>query len=317
MNIPNDTGNMWRLDRYVEYYNIRHSQNDSDVHNLETVCQDSNLDTKVWMAFLYSTCYSVATTCFLFMHFPSIEDATESRLRQFWAEYKSKLIFQSDRKYVKNMNKFCDIVMSYKEKVAGRRQFEICEELGWNQTAIYKWFTSVYYCGRFSAMLFMEAVYGLMGKPLTQESYLDWNSCKTCSQGLLTISYQDDLVAEVKSRIYMLLQWGYNVLFEGLVISTITQGWLDFANSIKPQANTMFCYLNTPIETCIQQVRSRRESNGKSPEFNTDNTVNRVKSIQSTRDKLRNAGFWCVEGSSSDILHYLNQFFGIGGDLDV
>lgn len=123
--------------------------------------------------------------------------------------------------------------------------------------------------------------------------------------------------AEVKSRIYMLLQWGYNVLFEGLVISTITQGWLDFANSIKPQANTMFCYLNTPIETCIQQVRSRRESNGKSPEFNTDNTVNRVKSIQSTRDKLRNSGFWCVEGSSSDILHYLNQFFGIGGNLDV
>lgn len=200
MNTPNDTGNMWRLDRYVEYYNIRHSQNDGDVHNLGIICQDADLDTKAWMAFLYSTCYSVATTCFLFTHFPSIEYATESRLRQFWAEYKSKLIFQSDRRYVKNMDKFCDIVMSYKEKVAGRRQFEICEELGWNQTAIYKWFTSVYYCGRFSAMLFMEAVYGLMGKPLTQESYLDWNSCKTCSQGLLTISYQDDLVAEVEHR---------------------------------------------------------------------------------------------------------------------
>lgn len=46
MNIPNDTGNMWRLDRYVEYYNIRHSQNDGDVHNLGIVCQDADLDTK-------------------------------------------------------------------------------------------------------------------------------------------------------------------------------------------------------------------------------------------------------------------------------
>lgn len=116
MNIPNDTGNMWRLDRYVEYYNIRHSQNDGDVHNLGIVCQDADLDTKVWMAFLYSTCYSVATTCFLFTHFPSIEYATESRLRQFWTEYKSKLIFQSDRRYVKNMDKFCDIVLSRTRK---------------------------------------------------------------------------------------------------------------------------------------------------------------------------------------------------------
>ena len=200
-NIPNDNYKDFRINAFAKYYSKKHSHNDSDVYNLKSLCSSTNLDSYVWAAFLYSTCYSVQTTALLMSYFPDIQSATQEKLRKFWEIYKSRLIFQSDRRYVKIMDKFVHIVESYKSKVQEKSQSEIILGLmKESQSCVYRWFTSIYYCGRFSAMLFMEAVYGLFGIDLTQESYLDWNSCKTCAQGIFVIFYQDNLSNEISKR---------------------------------------------------------------------------------------------------------------------
>ena len=196
--IPNDNYTDFRVRMFAEYYGQKHSHNDSDVYNLRSLCLTGDKEEIIWISFLYSTCYSVATTALLFYFFPNIKSATPQRLEQFWSEYKPKLIFQSDRRWVKNLNKFIPIVESYKQKVQNSSQYDIVVSLiNQSQTHLYKWFTSIYYCGRFSAMLFMEAVYGLLGLTLTQEAYLSWNDCKTCAQGILVIYYLDELAGDI------------------------------------------------------------------------------------------------------------------------
>lgn len=197
-NIPNDNYTDFRINSFVEYYRQKHSHNDSDVYNLKSMCKLSDKESYIWVSFLYSTCYSVATTALIFSLFPNIQSVTKENLNNFWNEYKDKLIFQSDRRWVKRMDKFCDIVLSYKDKIKDRSQYSVVSTLiEQSDKKVFDWFTSIYYCGRFSAMLFMESVYGMLGIDLTQEGYLDFNECKTCSQGILVIYYQDDLANRI------------------------------------------------------------------------------------------------------------------------
>lgn len=129
------------------------------------------------------------------------------------------------------------------------------------------------------------------------------NTCGGCD-GIKT---QD----ETESRIKTLLSCGYSVLFEGLLISTLTSRWEKFAKNI--DANMLFYYLDTPIEECIERVKQRRILAGNQKPFNTENTVNRVKAIETTRQKLTAAGCYCLKDSQKNIAKNLYDWFGIGG----
>ena len=197
-NIPNDNYVDFRINMFSEYHKRMESFNDSGICNLKSLCNSENKEDVVWISFLYSTCYSVATTAFLFHHFPTLQSATKESLNQFWLQNKKDLLFQSDRRWVRSLDKFVSIILSYKSKIGESSQYVVVSNLmKSSQTEVFNWFTSIYYCGRFSAMLFMECLYGLLGLELTQESYLDWNSCKTCAQGILVIYYQDNLAFEI------------------------------------------------------------------------------------------------------------------------
>nr|DAQ16570.1 MAG TPA: hypothetical protein [Caudoviricetes sp.] len=200
-NIPNDDYKSFRIDMFVRFYSKRKNQNDRDEDNLLHFCQGNDNESKIWASFLYSTCYSVTTSALLLRIFPSIKDATIDKLTEFWNTYKDRLIFQSDRRWVKQNDKFVSIVSSYKNKIGNCSQYEVIMSLiNQSQTALYNWFTSIYYCGRFSALLFMESVYNFLGLDLTPEAYLDWNSCKTCAQSIFVISYRDDLAYEIRKQ---------------------------------------------------------------------------------------------------------------------
>lgn len=129
------------------------------------------------------------------------------------------------------------------------------------------------------------------------------NTCGGCD-GIKT---QD----EAQERIEFLLNKGYSVIFEGLLISTITSRWEKFAKSAN--ANVLFYYIDTPIEECIERVKHRRLAAGNTKPFNTDNTVNRVKAIETTKQKLTAAGCYCLTDSQENILKNLYQWFGVGG----
>lgn len=116
---------------------------------------------------------------------------------------------------------------------------------------------------------------------------------------------------ETETRIKTLLSCGYNVLFEGLLVSTITSRWEKFAKTV--DANVLFYYIDTPIEECIERVKQRRIAAGNTKPFNIENTVNRVKAIETTKQKLTAAGCYCLTDSQETIIKNLYDWFGIGG----
>lgn len=132
------------------------------------------------------------------------------------------------------------------------------------------------------------------------------NTCGGCD----TIRTQQ----EVEDRIEYCLNQGYNVLFEGLLISTLTSRWLELAKRVSDRANVLFYYLDTPIEECLRRIDLRRKSAGNFKELNPKNTVDRVKAIDSTYKKLSQAGCYCLRGSQQEIIKNLNAWFGLGGN---
>ena len=106
---------------------------------------------------------------------------------------------------MKIMNKFPQIVKDFIKKFDGKSDMLI----NFSQGDLYRWINNVYYCGRFSALLFIESLYGLLGRDMPQESYLDWNACKTCAQGVFVICYQDDISDAINKRSLSKFEIGY------------------------------------------------------------------------------------------------------------
>ena len=131
------------------------------------------------------------------------------------------------------------------------------------------------------------------------------NTCGGCD-GIKT---QD----EAEYRIQFLIDSGFNVLFEGLVISTITGRWGELARKNSEKSNFLFYYVNTPIEECIERVKKRRFDAGNVKPFNEENTRNRVKAIETTFQKLSQSGCYCIKESQENIMRNLYEWYGLGG----
>ena len=131
------------------------------------------------------------------------------------------------------------------------------------------------------------------------------NDCGGCD----TIKHQ----VEVESIVEQFLSLGYNVLFEGLLISTISQRWIDFSQRLSNRAMVVYFYLTTPVEECVERVKRRRISKGNTKPFNEKNTVERVNAIETTYQKLTSAGCYTYKISQQDLMNELYEWYGIGG----
>lgn len=131
------------------------------------------------------------------------------------------------------------------------------------------------------------------------------NDCGGCD----TIKHQ----VEVEDLVEKLLDSQYNVVFEGLLISTISQRWIDFSKRLSQKATIVFCYLTTPVEECVNRVKQRRWSKGNMKDFNETNTVERVKAIETTYQKLTAAGCYTYKASQKELTEQLYKWYGIGG----
>ena len=128
------------------------------------------------------------------------------------------------------------------------------------------------------------------------------NTCGGCD----TIKTQN----EIEQRVEAFVDCGYNVIFEGLLASTLSSRYEKFSKRISEKADVIFCYLDTPIEECLKRIQKRREERGAKTEFNPKNTVDRVKAIETTYNKLTAAGCYCLKGSQEyfekEIRRWLN-----------
>ena len=85
-----------------------------------------------------------------------------------------------------------------------------------------------------------------------------------------------------------------HILCEGLLLSEDTKWTMELAK----EYDVRVVFLTTPVETCIEQVKQRREAAGNTKEFNVENTSNRVYVIERARLKLAANGVACRRCSS-------------------
>ena len=80
-----------------------------------------------------------------------------------------------------------------------------------------------------------------------------------------------------------------DVIFEGIIVSGVAGRWVDLAHELE-EAHFIFGVLDTPLETCIKRVKTRRKARGTTKPFNPKNLSEKYKSTHSCGRFLERAG---------------------------
>ena len=112
---------MNRIEEYIRYHidSSRALDIDPQVEAIKYLCSrfELNMEQRCWLCFLFSTNYCVATTYFMYNEFPDFATVDVCRLQRWWEENRPKLIFQTDRAWIRSRNQFVDVFCSYREQV--------------------------------------------------------------------------------------------------------------------------------------------------------------------------------------------------------
>lgn len=189
--------NKWK--KCVDYcvVAIAAGEADPNVTLLKNLAKQQGLSDKdkAWLCLLYSTCYCTSTAWFLYNTLPKLQDLKLDKLQDFWDNIGKKLVFQSDRKYVKNMNWFVPIIKSYRKSI-GVDHEKILEAIkSGSQDDIFKLITSLKYCGRFSAFLFIDCAQQLFDIQILINPK-NWNEWATAGEGLCHAIDREDWVEQ-------------------------------------------------------------------------------------------------------------------------
>jgi hypothetical protein len=110
-----------------------------------------------------------------------------------------------------------------------------------------------------------------------------------------------DWVAEGLRR---LLRRG-DVIFEGVIVSSIAQFWVDLAHEIP--AHFIFGLLDTPKELCIERVLKRRKEKGNTKPYDTWNLTEKYRNARSSCRYMQRAD---MDIRWLDYKHPLKVIFG-------
>lgn len=156
-----------------------------------------NIEQRLWISFLYQSCYTASTVFYIYNEFPDYENVDVRRLEWWWGNNKHKLFFQTDRAKVKNFNKFVPMFQSYRTLV-GKSQKAWFDSMiqgtpQENYDRLYKECGKIYYIGRFSLFLYLESLHRLTKLDI-QPTGLDFKNAESCANGLCYALGWDDLV---------------------------------------------------------------------------------------------------------------------------
>lgn len=197
MDIPNDAGGHWRVNKLVEYIGAFPDEIGPIMRHYFHVYNMSKNE-QLWWILLYSASYCMGTACVLWREL-DYRNVRKSDLADFWTEHKSDLLFQSDRRYIKNMNQFNEIAWEFLTRTERHpwkyiSQF-ITEDPYKTYQNLYKEVSSWKYYGRFGTILFLYNLHKLMGINLDYDQY-DWKTGKTTTAAIFNAFYQDERADE-------------------------------------------------------------------------------------------------------------------------
>lgn len=147
-----------------------------------------NIEQKYWLAYLYATNYCGATTYFMIQEFPDFDMVDINRMQKWWDKWKSKLVFQTDRRWLKQNNQFIPAVISYKKLVGGASQelkfFSLkTPDVFQNYRNCMQEFSKLKYFGRFALFLYLEAVHVLTDYPMKPDN-IDLKEAESSRNGI-------------------------------------------------------------------------------------------------------------------------------------
>lgn len=212
MNIPNDTGHPWRLDKYIEY---NKKVPPVDVATYMYWCKKLQFDPDmcIMMAWYHSLTYCELSAILLFQELP-YKFIKKKDIRKFWLDYKGRLKFNSARIYVSNLDWFVPSMDNFMSEIKREPYAWLKSIIGDNGTpkqnyeVLFKHINKWKYMGRFSTELFLEAIThmanaGLLEDVLLESPDFDWKNGSNVTSGLLTLFYKDKLADKYEDNKHM------------------------------------------------------------------------------------------------------------------
>jgi predicted ABC-type ATPase len=82
------------------------------------------------------------------------------------------------------------------------------------------------------------------------------------------------------------------VIAEGVISSTVWGSWGDFAAELAGSVGVRmaFCYLDTPLEVCLQRIRERQRAAGKERQIKEELVCNKILAVRATKRRALEAG---------------------------
>ena len=83
------------------------------------------------------------------------------------------------------------------------------------------------------------------------------------------------------------------IICEGVLASTVAGSWLKYADQSQGDGCDVefaFCYLDTPLEVCLERIRKRQEAVGRARDIKTELVADKIRAIAATRRKAIDAG---------------------------
>lgn len=81
-----------------------------------------------------------------------------------------------------------------------------------------------------------------------------------------------------------------HILAEGILASTVYGSWGSFAEGLADLGHQyVWCYLDTPLEVCLERIQKRQEASGKVRDIKTELVADKIKAINATRTRALDA----------------------------
>lgn len=196
---------------YETYHRLSRAVGDCDpaYEMLRYLCDrfELNVEQRYWLAFLYASCYQGATVYFIYNEFPDAENVHNGRMRRWWDTNRARLSFQSDRRWLRSRNQWCDVVADYLRRTnATGGQEAFFRRFGSKRPqaaymAAYEGAGEVYQFGRYSLFLYLEAVHVVTGFRMAPDR-LDFaeSSAESSRNGWAFAAGRKDLVTHGTDR---------------------------------------------------------------------------------------------------------------------
>lgn len=173
-----------------------------------------SIDQRLWLAWLYGSCYCVATAFYIFTQFPTLNAALAVDIDAWWKEHRAKVLFESDRRWVRSRNQFPDMVRSYAAFCRGGQYAAFMRLMKDSPQKSYDAIYAacgkgLYQFGRFSLFTYLEALYNVTCFPITPTG-LDLREALSCLNGLCYLLGKDSWVhhaAHAEKLTYKQYEW--------------------------------------------------------------------------------------------------------------